>query len=215
MQGLYEETSTRTGNGQPHKTKSKSASSNKNPLAVHFGGLQNLLRLRTNYRFNEKLSGQVGADLNLQQQSVFPAATLQYEVCICGGQINPCSSDLLTAVYVADHCKGQALGCTASHHSRPVIQESHQFAKKECKLQGHRQSGLQLPRYSMSAALPSLHSLHFQGNTALHANSLINTAITHLLRPQFLICTVSNSHLQPCACNAPTRNSIRSQGPDL
>ncbi|KAL0035542.1 hypothetical protein WJX77_011400 [Trebouxia sp. C0004] len=78
MQGLYEESATRTGNGQPHKTKSKPK--NTSPLAVHLGGLQNLLRLRTNYRFNEKLSGQVGADLNLQQQSVFPAGTLQYEI---------------------------------------------------------------------------------------------------------------------------------------
>ncbi len=78
MQGLYEESATRTGNGQPHKTKSKPKKTN--PLAVHLGGLQNLLRLRTNYRFNEKLSCQVGADLNLQQQSVFPAGTLQYEV---------------------------------------------------------------------------------------------------------------------------------------
>ncbi|DBB14341.1 TPA: hypothetical protein ACH3X3_004649 [Trebouxia sp. C0006] len=77
MQGLYEESTTRTGNGQPHKTKSKPKKSN--PLAVHLGGLQNLLRLRTNYRFSEKLSCQVGADLNLQQQSVFPAGTLQYE----------------------------------------------------------------------------------------------------------------------------------------
>ena len=78
MQGLYEESTTRTGNGQPHKTKSKPKKSN--PLAVHLGGLQNLLRLRTNYRFSEKLSCQVGADLNPQQQSVFPAGTLQYEV---------------------------------------------------------------------------------------------------------------------------------------
>ncbi len=78
MQGLYEESTTRTGNGQPHKTNSKPK--NSNPLAVHLGGLQNLLRLRTNYRFNEKLSCQIGADLNLQQQSVFPAGTLQYEV---------------------------------------------------------------------------------------------------------------------------------------
>lgn len=78
MQGLYEESATRTGNGQPHKTKNKPKRTN--PLAVHLGGLQNLLRLRTNYRFNEKLSCQVGADLNLQQQSVFPAGTLQYEV---------------------------------------------------------------------------------------------------------------------------------------
>lgn len=78
MQELEARSTTHTGNGQPHQSHKKPT--NKNPLAVHFGGLQNLLRLRTKYSFNEKLSGQIGADLNLQQQSVFPAATLQYEV---------------------------------------------------------------------------------------------------------------------------------------
>lgn len=78
MQGLYEESTTHTGNGQPHKARAKPQKNN--PLAVHWGGLQNLLRLRTQYRINEKLACQVGADLNLQHQSVFPAGTLQYEV---------------------------------------------------------------------------------------------------------------------------------------
>ena len=78
MQGLYEESTTHTGNGQPHKARAKPQ--NKNPLALHWGGLQNLLRLRTQYRINEKLACQVGADLNLQHQYVFPAGTLQYEV---------------------------------------------------------------------------------------------------------------------------------------
>lgn len=78
MQELEARSTTHTGNGQPHQSHKKPT--NKNPLAVHFGGLQNLLRLRTKYSFNEKLSGQIGADLNLQQQSVFPAATLQYEI---------------------------------------------------------------------------------------------------------------------------------------
>lgn len=49
-------------------------------LDVHFSGLQNLLRLRTDYRYNDRLAAEFGADFNIQQQSVFPAAVLQYEV---------------------------------------------------------------------------------------------------------------------------------------
>lgn len=66
----------RSGNGHPQK----SQSGGKNPLAFHLGGLQNLLKLRTTYRFNERLSGLIGADLNVQHQTAFPVGTLQYEV---------------------------------------------------------------------------------------------------------------------------------------
>ena len=78
MQDLQEDSDPQKGNGHPHRSNSKQHS--KNPFAVHFGDLQNQLRLRTQYSFNEKLSCQVGVDLNLQQQSIFPVATLQYEV---------------------------------------------------------------------------------------------------------------------------------------
>ena len=76
MAAVHESSGARTGNGHPQKSQPRS----QNPLAFHFGGLQNLLKLRTTYRFNEKLSALVGADLNLQQESAFPVATLQYEV---------------------------------------------------------------------------------------------------------------------------------------
>lgn len=77
MSGVQE--GTRTGNGHP--TKSRAGSNN--PLAIHFGGLQNLLKLRTTFKFNERLSGLIGADLNVQQQAAFPVALLQYQVCLC------------------------------------------------------------------------------------------------------------------------------------
>lgn len=67
---------TRGGNGHPYKSKPGS----QNPLAFHFGGLQNLLKLRTTFKFNERLSGLVGADVNVQQQTAFPVALLQYQV---------------------------------------------------------------------------------------------------------------------------------------
>lgn len=54
------------------------------PVDVHFAGLQNLLRLRTDYKYNNRLAAEIGADFNIQQQSVFPAAILQYEVCSQG-----------------------------------------------------------------------------------------------------------------------------------
>lgn len=50
------------------------------PVDVNFTGLQNLLRLRTDYRYNDRIAAELGADFNIQQQSVFPAATLQFEV---------------------------------------------------------------------------------------------------------------------------------------
>ena len=74
----------RTGNGHPNKSQAGS----KNPLAFHLGGLQNLLKLRTTYKFNERLSGLIGADLNVQQQSAFPVATLQYEVRLSSASID-------------------------------------------------------------------------------------------------------------------------------
>ncbi|KAL3148555.1 hypothetical protein ABBQ38_013989 [Trebouxia sp. C0009 RCD-2024] len=67
---------TRGGNGHPYKSKPGS----QNPLAFHFGGLQNLLKLRTTFKFNERLSGLVGADVNVQQQTAFPVALLQYQI---------------------------------------------------------------------------------------------------------------------------------------
>ena len=76
MADVHGASGSRTGNGHPQK----SQSGGKKPLAVHLGGLQNLLKLRTTYRFNERLSGLIGADLNVQQQTAFPVATLQYEV---------------------------------------------------------------------------------------------------------------------------------------
>lgn len=73
----------RTGNGHPQKSQSEG----KKPLAFNLGGLQNLLKLRTTYRFNERLSGLIGADLNVQQQTAFPVATLQYEVRLASASI--------------------------------------------------------------------------------------------------------------------------------
>lgn len=82
MADIHGGSGSRTGNGHPQK----SQSGGKKPLAFHLGGLQNLLKLRTTYRFNERLSGLIGADLNVQQQTGFPVATLQYEV-----RLNPAS----------------------------------------------------------------------------------------------------------------------------
>ena len=57
------------------------------PLSVIYGDLNNLLKLRTNFKFTalssrlpNRLVGHFGADLNLQQQSLTPAARLQCEV---------------------------------------------------------------------------------------------------------------------------------------
>ena len=79
MSDLPEIPGRRSGNGHPHTSNFGS----KSPLGFHFGGLQNLLKLRTAFKFNDRLSGLIGADLNVQQQTAFPVAVLQYEVCQC------------------------------------------------------------------------------------------------------------------------------------
>ena len=94
---LPERQRARQGNGQTHTSRSGHTStsgftpskigSSESPVSVSFGDLNNLLRLRTKFEFTrlssrlpKRLVGHVGADLNLQQQSITPAVKLQYEV---------------------------------------------------------------------------------------------------------------------------------------
>lgn len=96
-----------------------SKNQSRNPLAVHLGGLQNLLRLRTNYRFNEKLAAEVGADFNVQQQSVFPVAELEYQVSSFKHGVRLIfAAKMHHAALCSDSCEGPALGCLARQHPR-------------------------------------------------------------------------------------------------
>ena len=136
-----------SGNGHPQKRQSRS----QNPLAFHFGGLQNLLKLRTAYRFNEKLSALVGADLNLQKESAFPVATLQYEVCLRPPGPEDQHELELSSELCADPCQRKALGRTASNDHRHAIQEVFQLPKAEIQLQNHTQGWLHISRQGLAS----------------------------------------------------------------
>ena len=94
---LPERQRARQGNGQTHTSGSDHTSTSgftpsktgisAGPVSVSFGDLNNLLRLRTKFDFTrlssrlpKRLEGHVGADLNLQKQSITTAVKLQYEV---------------------------------------------------------------------------------------------------------------------------------------
>ena len=126
----------RTGNGHPQKSQSEG----KNPLAFHLGGLQNLLKLRTTYRFNERLSGLIGADLNVQQQTAFPVATLQYEVCLASASITDEALSLRAApsfdYSMQVIAKGRHWGALQATTKGLAIQKSFTLQKKDlsCKI---------------------------------------------------------------------------------
>ena len=49
-------------------------------VKLRWGGLQNMLRLRTEYRFNDRLTGEIGADFHAQQKFMLPFLCLDYRV---------------------------------------------------------------------------------------------------------------------------------------
>ena len=49
-------------------------------VKLRWGGLQNMLRLRTEYKFNDKLTGEIGADFHAQQKFMLPFLCLDYRV---------------------------------------------------------------------------------------------------------------------------------------
>eukprot|EP00891_Asterochloris_glomerata_P007376 jgi/Astpho2/7376/Aster-01967 len=49
-------------------------------VKLRWGGLQNMLRLRTEYKFNDKLTGEIGADFNAQQKFMLPFLCLDYRL---------------------------------------------------------------------------------------------------------------------------------------
>lgn len=126
-------------------------------LNVHFGGLQNLLRLRTDYRYNDRLAAEFGADFNVQQQSVFPAAVLQYEV---SAELMSAPQGMLSCVMLhamlmhealihylstcADCSQEQALGCATSYCSGLKFPKDFHGAAETSKLQCHREAGVLL-----------------------------------------------------------------------
>ena len=136
MADIYGAPGARTGNG--HRQKSQSGG--KKPLAFHLGGLQNLLKLRTTYRFNERLSGLIGADLNLQQQTAFPVATLQYEVRLTPASITDKAVSLWAAPRFQNSvqviAKGRHWGALQATSKGLSIQKSFAVQKKDfsCKI---------------------------------------------------------------------------------
>ena len=136
MADVHGASGSRTGNGHPQK----SQSGGKKPLAVHLGGLQNLLKLRTTYRFNERLSGLIGADLNVQQQTAFPVATLQYEVRLTPAGFTDKAVSLCAAPMFQNFlqviAKGRHWGAIQATSKGLAIQKSFTLQKKDfsCKI---------------------------------------------------------------------------------
>ena len=46
-------------------------------------GLQNFLKLRTRHRFNDRLTADLGVDINALNQAIIPRAALSYQVLCC------------------------------------------------------------------------------------------------------------------------------------
>jgi hypothetical protein len=44
-------------------------------------GLQNFLKLRTRHRFSDRLTADLGVDINAVNQAIVPRAALSYQVC--------------------------------------------------------------------------------------------------------------------------------------
>ena len=44
-------------------------------------GLQNFLKLRTRHRFSDRLTADLGVDINALNQAIIPRAALSYQVC--------------------------------------------------------------------------------------------------------------------------------------
>ena len=85
-------------NRTPHVVRPARAQSARSPTdgwdfpKLGIRGLQNFLKLRTRHRFNDRLTADLGVDINALNQAIIPRAALSYQVSpfCCTGLCSSC-----------------------------------------------------------------------------------------------------------------------------